>query len=292
MVLEDVSLEVCFEFISTTSVDTSPKALQFTATEPAKSSSPTVSDARTPRAIACGILLDLTVSLACMYFGLHAGTVNAMYMQSALLGSAILGAIQHRFSTSQPPVAPPRSRLLRSLQAGALGLAPSTSGFTSFPPALEFPTGDEDGPSVRFSLPQLLLWSLTIYSLRIVAAAPFRRLFIHREPLRFPSATATGTLISILFGRPPAVTRAEPDDSSSSSRPVYRSVVTDPPGPTEHESPTGSSSAQASTPLLSSEPFLAGSFCLRSPSIMVGHRAPWVTGRMVRGDGSSGLAWD
>ncbi|KAH6982281.1 OPT oligopeptide transporter protein-domain-containing protein [Ilyonectria sp. MPI-CAGE-AT-0026] len=149
MVLEDVSLEVCFEFISMTSVDMSLKALQFTATEPAKSSLPTVSDARTPRAIACGILLDLTVSLACMYFGLHAGTVNAMPMQSVLLGSAILGAIQHRFPTSQ-------------VIAGALGLAPFTSGFTSFLPALEFLTGDEDGPPVRFSLPQLLLWSLAI----------------------------------------------------------------------------------------------------------------------------------
>ncbi|KAH8729235.1 OPT oligopeptide transporter protein-domain-containing protein [Ilyonectria robusta] len=208
-----------------------------TAAEPTTSPLPAVSDVLTPRAIACGIILGLAVSLANMYFGLQAGTVNAMPMQSALLGSAILGAIQHRFPTSQPPVAPAEIALVEVI-AGALGLAPFTSGFTSFLPALEFLTGDEDGPPVRFSLPQLLLWSLAICGLGIVAAAPFRRLFIHREPLRFPSATATGTLISILFGRPPAVTRAEPDDSSSSTRPVYRSVVTDPSGPTEHESPT------------------------------------------------------
>lgn len=38
---------------------------------------------------------------------------------------------------------------------------------------------------------------------------PFRQLFIFRECLRYPSATATGTLIGVLFGSEKIVARAQ-----------------------------------------------------------------------------------
>ncbi|KAH7131266.1 OPT oligopeptide transporter protein-domain-containing protein [Dactylonectria macrodidyma] len=171
---------------STTSINIDLQAPPPIATQPAKSALPIFSDALTPHAIACGILLGLAVSLANLCFGLQTGAVNTMPMQSA-----ILSAIQHRFS-SQPPLNPAEIALVEVIAAG-LGLALFTPGFTSFLPALESTAAEEDGPPVRFRLPQLLLWSLATCDLGIVAAAPFRGLFIHREPLRFPLATATGT---------------------------------------------------------------------------------------------------
>lgn len=132
-----------------------------------------------------------------MYFGLQAGTVNAMPMQTALLGFALFRSVQHSLSK---PLSPAEITVIEVV-AGAVGLAPFTSGFTGLIPALEFlTTPAENGPK-RFSVLQLLMWSLATCFLGTVASAPFRRWFILRQRLRYPSATATGTLIGVLFGQ-------------------------------------------------------------------------------------------
>ncbi|KAL9025087.1 MAG: hypothetical protein Q9196_006031 [Gyalolechia fulgens] len=165
----------------------------------------TVWDALSLRAVLCAIALGSAICFANMYFGLQAGTVNAMPMQTALLGFALFRSIQHRLSK---PLSPEETTTIEVV-AGALGLAPFTSGYTGLIPALEFLTTPvENGPK-RFSVPQLLVWSIAICCLGTVVAAPFRRLFILRERLRYPSATATGTLIGILFGEGTIVARAE-----------------------------------------------------------------------------------
>lgn len=88
-------------------------------------------------------------------------------------------------------------------------IAPFTSGYIGFIPALEFlTTPAENGPN-KFSIFRLLAWSVATCALGIVAAVPFRRLLILRERLRFPSATATGTLIGVLFGQEHIVARAQ-----------------------------------------------------------------------------------
>ncbi len=51
------------------------------------------------------------------------------------------------------------------------------------------------------------MWSVAIGFLGTVVAAPFRRHFILSERLRYPSATASGTLIGILFGKDRIVAR-------------------------------------------------------------------------------------
>jgi uncharacterized oligopeptide transporter (OPT) family protein len=161
-------------------------------------------DALTTRAVACGIVLGSAVCFTNTYFGLQAGIVNAMPMQSALLGFALFRTVQHRLSRSLSP----KETTIIEIVAGALGLAPFTSGFTSFIPALEFlTTAAEDGPVV-LSTAKLMLWSIATCGLGIVAAAPFRQLFILRERLRYPSATATGTLIGLLFGDETIISRA------------------------------------------------------------------------------------
>lgn len=168
-------------------------------------SSSLVMNALTPRAIVCAILLGTGVCLTNMYFGLQAGLVNAMPMQSALLGFAIFRSFQSRLSRT---ISPPEMTVIEII-AGSLGLAPFTSGFTSFIPALEFLTkSDENGP-IRLNTMQLLTWSVASCGLGIIAAAPFRTLFILRERLRFPSATATGTLIGALFKNREIIDRAK-----------------------------------------------------------------------------------
>ena len=90
-----------------------------------------------------------------------------------------------------------------------MGLAPFAAGFTSFIPALEFLVAPDEGGTVRFSLTQLLLWAVVTCGLGIVAGTPFRELFIFRQRLLYPSATATGTLIGVLFKDEEAKTRAK-----------------------------------------------------------------------------------
>jgi uncharacterized oligopeptide transporter (OPT) family protein len=132
-----------------------------------------------------------------MYFGLQAGAVNAMPMQSALIAFTLFRSLQRRFP-GLSPLSPPETTLVE-VTAGAVGLAPFTSGFISFIPALEYLATAEEGGRLKFSSGQLLLWSVATCGLGIVVAVPFRRLFILKQRLRFPSATATGTLIGLLF---------------------------------------------------------------------------------------------
>lgn len=148
-----------------------------------------------------------------MFFGLQAGIVNAMPMQSALLGYALFRAIRHRLSNSLSP----KETTVIEIVAGALGLSPFTSGFTAFIPALEFLTNANEGGPVTLGVGKLILWSLATCALGVVVAAPFRRLFILRERLRFPSATATGTLIGLLFGEEAIIARAG-DESTHERR--------------------------------------------------------------------------
>ncbi|KAL6830020.1 OPT oligopeptide transporter domain-containing protein [Trichoderma camerunense] len=184
----------------------------------------TVKEAMTPRAIACAVLLGSAVCLTNMYFGLQAGIVNSMPMQSALLGFAIFQSLRHRL---REPLSPMEATVIEVI-ASAIGLAPFTSGCTSFIPALEFlATPAENGP-VSFSLGGLLLWAVAICGLGLVAGAPFRNLFILREQLRYPSATATGTLIGVLFRRGDMTARAHPTGAGGSQPPRSREASPDP----------------------------------------------------------------
>lgn len=185
-----------------------------------------VTVALTPRAVSCAILLGSAICFANMYLGLQAGTVNAMPMQTALLGFALFRSVQHRLSK---PLSPAETTVIEVV-AGAVGLAPFTSGFTGLIPALEFlTTPAENGPK-RFNVLQLLVWSLATCFLGTVAAAPFRRWFILRERLRYPSATATGTLIGVLFGKPSIAARAsQPKQNVSGIQRVQTGIAIETP---------------------------------------------------------------
>ncbi|KAI9172707.1 putative oligopeptide transporter [Paramyrothecium foliicola] len=157
-----------------------------------------LSDAKktlTPRAVACGVFLGSIICLANMYFGLQAGMVNAMPMQSALLAFAIFRSLRPFLSRS---LSPPETTIIEII-AGSVGLAPFTAGLTSFVPALDFLANHDEKAVAQFSSNRLLLWAVATCGIGVVISAPFRTMFILREQLRFPSATATATLIGALF---------------------------------------------------------------------------------------------
>ncbi|KAF5683075.1 oligopeptide transporter [Fusarium denticulatum] len=183
------------------------------------------------RAIVCALFLGTGVCLTNMYFGLQAGMVNAMPMQSALLGFALLQCFKTHFSTALTP----QEVTLIEVIAGALGLAPFTSGLTSFIPALQFLVGSDRGTGATFTTSQLLIWSISTCGLGIVIGASFRRLFILQERLRFPSATATGTLIGVLFDRKEIIAQANPSSRPVTDRALGDAQVTLPTGFEGHD---------------------------------------------------------
>lgn len=140
------------------------------------------------------VLIGTGICFANVYFGLQAGIVNAMPMPAALVGFAFFKTLGKRSNTPFSTI----DNTVLQVVAGALGSMPFTSGYTGLIPALEFlSTPSENGP-VKFTVFQLLVWSLGICFLGTVVAAPLRWFFILREKLRFPSATATGVLIGVL----------------------------------------------------------------------------------------------
>ncbi|KAH8595341.1 hypothetical protein B0O99DRAFT_686767 [Bisporella sp. PMI_857] len=84
---------------------------------------------------------------------------------------AFFRGIQPRLSR---PLSPIETTLIEII-AVAIGLAPFTSGFTSFIPALEFLATEEKNGPTRFSFAQLLLWSIATCGQGIVR--PFQKSF-------------------------------------------------------------------------------------------------------------------
>lgn len=75
-----------------------------------------------------------------------------------------------------------------SLSAGLIGVIPAMEKLL---------TPAEQGP-VRLSTASLILWSLGLAFFGVIFSVPIRKQVIIREKLRFPSGTATATMIKIL----------------------------------------------------------------------------------------------
>ncbi|KAK6518542.1 hypothetical protein TWF506_005681 [Arthrobotrys conoides] len=73
-----------------------------------------------------------------------------------------------------------------------------TGGLIGVIPAIEkLLTTEESGP-IRLSTPSLVIWSLGLAFFGVIYSVPLRKQFIVREKLKFPSGTATATMISLL----------------------------------------------------------------------------------------------
>lgn len=92
---------------------------------------------------------------------------------------------------------------------------PLAAGLVGIIPALGLLTPEErpEGP-VTFSLWELLAWCSALAFFGVFVAVPLRYQTIIREKLRFPSGTATASVIRTLHGLPPAAAEDEGDEGS------------------------------------------------------------------------------
>lgn len=120
-----------------------------------------------------------------------------MSLPSALLSFAIFKNLQSKLSYEFTDV---ENVFIQSI-AVAVGTGPLAYGFVGVVPAIEkFLTADESGTGqlVKFSLSDLIIWSLGLGFFGIFFAVPLRKQVIVKEKLAFPSGSATATLISVL----------------------------------------------------------------------------------------------
>ncbi|KAK1827457.1 hypothetical protein QBC39DRAFT_266992 [Podospora conica] len=154
-----------------------------------------VPEALSARGICVAFLIGTCICLANVYFGLQAGIVNAMPMQATLVGFAVFKFAAG--TSTRKELTPIENTVIQAI-AGALGRMYFTNGVTGLIPALEFLIPETIGPRISYPVSHLILWSLAVSFLGTVVAAPFGSSFILKQQLRFPSASATGTLNDML----------------------------------------------------------------------------------------------
>ncbi|SCU83981.1 LAME_0C07646g1_1 [Lachancea meyersii CBS 8951] len=156
------------------------------------------------RATVAGLLIGSLVLVSNFQFGLQTGWVSMMSLPSALLACAIFKQVIPKVYPQMAAFTDVENVYIQSL-AVAVGTGPLAYGFVGVIPAIEnFLTFEESGftreQGAPFTFEQLLLWSLALAFFGIFFAVPLRKQVIVREKLRFPSGSATATLIAILNG--------------------------------------------------------------------------------------------
>ncbi len=129
-----------------------------------------------------------------MYFGLQVGSVNTMSTSTALISFAVFKGSRRWLTQAFTPT---ENVVVQTIASSISGM-PIAASMLSVIPALEFLGRPDEGGERRFSIPNLVLWSLGVSLFGTVFAAPFRAYFLLRERLRFPGGYATGVLIGVL----------------------------------------------------------------------------------------------
>ena len=151
----------------------------------------------TPRSIIAGLAIGTIVLFSNFQFGLQTGWVSMMSLPSALLGFAAFKSLQPRLGYAFSDV---ENVFVQSL-AVAVGTGPLAYGFVGVIPAIEkFLTPEEANTQdpIRFSTLQLIIWSLGLAFFGVFFAVLLRKQIIVREKLKFPSGSATATMIAVL----------------------------------------------------------------------------------------------
>ena len=148
----------------------------------------------TVRGIAAGILIGIPLCISNMYFGLQTGFSMSTTIQAALLGFGIFKAFTRYLSY---PFTPHENVLIQTI-ASATASMPIAAGYISVIPSLQYLTTAEERGMLRLSWQRLLIWSLGICCFGPLFAMLLRNHFIVKEKLRFPTGTATASLISVL----------------------------------------------------------------------------------------------
>jgi uncharacterized oligopeptide transporter (OPT) family protein len=129
-----------------------------------------------------------------MYFGMQVDSINTMSPSTALISFAIFKSSSHWLAH----VFTPAENVVVQTMASSIAGMPIAASMLSVISAFEFLRWPEEGGQRRFSVTELILWSLGVSLSGTVFAAPFRKYFLLRERLRFPGGFATGVLIGAL----------------------------------------------------------------------------------------------
>lgn len=157
----------------------------------------------TLRSIIAGLAVGSIVLFSNFQFGLQTGWVSMMGLPSSLLSFAIFKSMQNHLSY---PYSDVENVFAQSL-AVAVGTGPLAFGLVGVVPALEkFLTPEEAGVSpknsddwhLQFSLFQLIILCSGLAFFGVFFAVLLRRQIIVKEKLKFPSGSASATLISVL----------------------------------------------------------------------------------------------
>ncbi|WIA18515.1 hypothetical protein OEZ85_009965 [Tetradesmus obliquus] len=158
-------------------------------------------EALTLRALAAGLLVGSVLCFSNMYFGLQTGWVTMGSLQSAILGYGLfqglgtLGLLTQHLTVAE--------NVIVQTTAVATATMPLAAGLVGIIPALGLLTAAEHpaGP-ILLSPWQLLAWCSSLAFFGVFVAVPLRYQTIIREQLRFPSGTATASVIRTLHGVP------------------------------------------------------------------------------------------
>lgn len=171
----------------------------------------------TPRALAAGLAIGTVVLFSNFQFGLQTGWVSMMGLPSALLGFAVFRTLKNRLTY---PFTDVENVFVQSLSA-AVGTGPLAYGLVGVVPAIEkFMDPTEGGryTPLKLNLVQLTLWSFGLAFFGVFLAFLLRRQIVVREKLRFPSGSATATLIGVLHRAPVEDVVTTEDDLQGSVR--------------------------------------------------------------------------
>ncbi|KAF3933285.1 hypothetical protein ABW20_dc0110291 [Dactylellina cionopaga] len=148
----------------------------------------------TLRGIAVGFLVGTILAAVNVYFGLQTGWVSLMSMPASLLSFVIFKATSRFLSF---PFHEKENVFVQTVSV-AVGCMSLSAGLVGVIPAIEkLLTDAEQGP-IRLSTTSLIIWSLGLAFFGVIFSVPLRKQLIIREKLRFPSGTATATMITVL----------------------------------------------------------------------------------------------
>lgn len=153
----------------------------------------------TLRSTVVGLIIGSIICITNFQFGFQSGWVSMMSLPAALLAFAIFKVLPIGLSKNFTDV---ENVFVQSI-AVAVGTGPLCYGLVGIIPAMEkFMTAEESGMDgeLKFSLNQLMIWSLGLGLFGVFFAIPLRKQVIVKEKLPFPSGSATATLISVLHG--------------------------------------------------------------------------------------------
>ncbi|KAK6527836.1 hypothetical protein TWF694_004810 [Orbilia ellipsospora] len=148
----------------------------------------------TLRGILVGLLVGTILAAVNVYFGLQTGWVSLMSMPASLLSLVIFRASSRALSFPFQE----KENVFTQTVAVAVGCMSLSAGLIGVIPAIEKLLSTAEGGPIILNTPSLILWSLGLAFFGVIFSVPLRKQLIIREKMKFPSGTATATLITML----------------------------------------------------------------------------------------------